>query len=202
LGLPPDFNLGGENLLDVSRRYKELESEAPGEAARVRSLQDIELVFKQIDIFRPPPPNPAILEFSRLIWAEVGPDNYYLGLSSDESIHITRDALGSYNCLLKSKARSLTKGADIRETFSYADKWVQEQRADSYRLLDSSQPWRADGPTDKQIKWLTKFGVPITNGMTKGEASQILDKLFKDNPKPKRPKWLEQRIQSQKKSNW
>lgn len=210
LGLPPDFNLAGSDLSTAAERFWELESSAPNEAARVRSLDDIELVYKQIDIFRAPPPSAVVLEFSRFIWAETGPDNFWLGVTKSESLHISRDALGRYRCVLR---RRTSEGAaeecldtqpDLRGAFATCDHWVLQNRKEALSLLDSAAIWRTDGVTEKQAKWLKKFGVPLTEGMTKGEASLILDKLFKDNPKPDRPAWLERKIQSNKprKGGW
>lgn len=196
LGLPPDFDADGEDLLVLSAQYQELEAKAPTEAATVRSLQDIKLAWERIDLFTPPKPSATLLEYSNLIWTETGEGNFYLGVQRGESLNIHADALGRYHCILRGPGKSDTIGLydDVRGAFSAADGWVKKHRADAMKLLDAYALWRSDAPTEKQIKYLKKHGVPITADMTKGDASAILDKIFKENPSKGRPPWLQKKI--------
>jgi hypothetical protein len=41
----------------LAKKYKELEEYCPGEAVRVLDPNDIELAYKRIDLFMPPPPS-------------------------------------------------------------------------------------------------------------------------------------------------
>jgi transcription initiation factor TFIIIB Brf1 subunit/transcription initiation factor TFIIB len=72
-----------------------------------------------------------------------------------------------------------------------------ENRSTSLPLIDATAVWRADAPTDKQQKLLKRIGVPITNTMTKGMASQIISKWM-EKPENKRPAWLENKIKQNK----
>jgi len=72
-----------------------------------------------------------------------------------------------------------------------------ENRSVSLPLIDASAVWRSDSPTDKQMKLLKRIGVPITNTMTKGMASQIISKWM-ERPENKRPAWLENKIKQNK----
>ena len=200
-GLPPSFVSDGDDLLEVSKQFQILKEKSPSQAGQVTNLLEIEQAFEKIDLFTPPPPNPALLEFSKLIWLAAGPDRYVLGINSNESCEIYTDALGrsfpSYHAKGQPSESLHTQGVDLRKAFSIADSWIRENKADQLVLLDATAPWRYDPPTDKQVKWLKKFGVPYEH-LSKGEASQILDKLFADNPKPKRPAWLQAKIDANK----
>jgi len=201
LGLPPEFDLQGQSLTDVAKKFEELENYCPGEAIRVLNPDDIEGAYKRINLFMPPPPNPAILEFSKYVWAEIGENSYHLGLNANESMHITLDALGRWNTELRYKDGSKTsskiigRADNLRAVFAGTDKWIQEHRNSSLVLIDSSAAWRSDSPTDAQKKMLKRIGVPITSDMTKGMASQIISKYYENNPKPA---WLQNKINSQK----
>jgi ATP-dependent helicase IRC3 len=195
LGLPPDFDLQGQSLTDVAKKYEELETFCPGEAVRVLNPEDIDLAYTRINLFMPPPPNQFVQEFSKLVWAEIGEDEYHLGLSNDESMRIKCDTLGRWNVTVHDNHAKTTRllgvVADIREAFARSDKWVQTNRSASMSLLDSSATWRSDSPTDPQKKVLKRIGIPLTSDMTKGMASQIISRYYENNPKPK---WLQNKI--------
>lgn len=196
LGLPPDFDLNGQDLVDVASKYKELEEFCPGEAVRVLSPEDIELAYKRIDLFMPPPPNEIVQQYSRFVWAEISDNVYHLGLNNSESIRIQTDTLGRW--VVSHRVRSsgsdiksniLGYPADMRDAFARSDTWIM-QRYDT-KLIDSEATWRQDSPTDAQKRTLKRIGVPITADMTKGIASQIIGKYYENNPKPQ---WLQNKI--------
>jgi len=199
LGLPPEFDLQGQSLTEVAKKFDELENFCPGEAVRVLTPDDIDLAYKRIDLFMPPPPNVVVQEYSKLVWAEIAEDEFHLGLSNSESMKIKCDTLGRWNVTLhdnhQKSTRLLGVTDDMREAFARSDRWVQSNRSASVALLDSSAAWRSDSPTDSQKKLLRRIGVPITADMTKGMASQIISRHYENNPKPK---WLQAKIDSSK----
>jgi ATP-dependent helicase IRC3 len=204
LGLPPEFDLQGQDLLEVANEYKKLEQFCPGEAVRVLNPDDIDVAYKRIDLFMPPPPNEIVLQYSAFVWAEVGENDFHLGINNGESLRIYVDPLGRWTVELtqanssSSKTTILGHVQDIREAFVRSDKWVMNNRSTSMTLIDSTAAWRSDGPTDAQKKLLKRIGVPVTSDMTKGTASQIISKYYEANPKPK---WLDNKIQN-KRRNW
>lgn len=203
LGLPPDFDLDGGDLLEAAEAFSDLEKKAPAAAAGASSLTDIELAWERIDLFAAPKASAAVLEHSALIWSEISDGNYYLNINNEESLHMTSTPLGQYRVTISrgKEERELGLVDTLREAFSRSDNWVKKNRAANLKLLDANEIWRKDPPTDKQVKWLKKFGVIITTDMTKGEASLILDKYFKENPpKPKssRQQWAIQNAKNKK----
>jgi ATP-dependent helicase IRC3 len=199
LGLPPEFDLQGQSVTDVAKKFEELQDYCPGEAVRVLNPDDIDSAYKRIDLFMPPPPNPTVLQYSKFIWSETGENQFYLGLNNSESLHIYIDALGRWTSELRVRtnasvnAKIIGYGVDMRTVFVGSDKWIQENRSQSTTLIDSDAVWRSDAPTDKQKKLLKRIGVPVTSDMTKGMASQIISKYYEANPKPA---WLQRKIES------
>jgi len=202
LGLPPDFDLQGQSLTDVATKYKELEDYCPGEAVRVLYPNDIELAYKRIDLFMPPPPNEFVQQYSKFVWAEVAENDYHLGVDNYNSLRIYIDTLGRWTVehrLRNShelKVTLLGHPEDMRDAFVRSDKWIMK-RFDT-KLINSDAAWRSDGPTDAQRKLLKRIGVPITSDMTKGTASQIISKYYESNP---RPAWLNNKIKYSR-SKW
>lgn len=201
LGMPPEFDLKGGDLVDIAEKYKELEDYCPGEAIRVLSLEDIELAYKRIDLFMPPPPNEVVQTYSRFVWAEVAENDFHLGVNENESLRIHIDALGRWTTTLKQRSSTgsidtiLGHPEDMREAFVRTDRWIVNHRSHNLNLIDNTAAWRSDAPTDKQQKMLKRIGVPVTSDMTKGTASQIISKYYEANPKPK---WLQNKIASKK----
>ena len=195
LGLPPEFDLQGQDLIEVAKKYKELEDYCPGEAVRVLDPNDIELAYKRINLFMPPPPNEFVQQYSRYVWAEVAENDFHLGIDNNNSLRIYVDALGRW--LVEFRYRSQTKNEthilgypeDMRESFVRADRWITNN-FDS-KLIESDAAWRSDGPSDAQRKLLKRIGVPVTSDMTKGAASQIISKYYEANP---RPAWLDNKV--------
>ena len=206
LGMPADFDLKGQDLVDVAKKYEELRAYCPGEAVRVLSPDDIDLAYKRIDLFMPPPPNQFIMQYSTFVWAETAENEYCLGIGNNESLKIYIDTLGRWTVShvekigfnLQPRQTILGYPADIREAFARSDKWVINNKPHNLNLIDNSAAWRIDAPTDKQKKMLKRIGVPLTADMTKGTASNIISKYYEANPKPK---WLEKKIAANKKWN-
>ena len=206
LGMPADFDLKGQDLLDVAKKYEELRAYCPGEAVRVLSPDDIDLAYKRIDLFMPPPPNQFIMQYSTFVWAETAENEYCLGIGNNESLKIHIDTLGRWTVThiekigfsLQPKYTILGYPSDIREAFARSDKWVINNKPHNLNLIDNSAAWRIDAPTDKQKRLLKRIGVPLTSDMTKGTASNIISRYYEANPKPK---WLEKKIAANKKWN-
>lgn len=202
LGLPADFDLQGQDLVEVAKEYKELEQFCPGEAVRVLQPEDIQLAYTRINLFMPPPPNEFVQEYSRFVWAEVSENEFHLGINNNNSLKIFVDALGrwvvEHHQRVNNKVETKILGYpdDMRDAFVRSDKWIMN-RFDT-KLIDSSETWRSDGPTDAQKKMLKRIGVPLTSDMTKGTASQIISKYYENNPKPA---WLEHKI-ARSKNRW
>ena len=202
LGLPPEFDLQGQDLIEVAKKYKELEDYCPGEAVRVLDLNDIELAYKRINLFMPPPPNEFVQQHSRFVWAEVGENHFHLGINNNNSIRIYIDALGRwvvefrYHSQTKNETHILGYPEDMRESFVRADRWITNNFESN--LIESDAAWRADGPSDAQRKLLKRIAVPVTSDMTKGTASQIISKYYEANP---RPAWLDKKLK-QSRNKW
>jgi superfamily II DNA or RNA helicase len=201
LGLPPDFDLEGQSFTEVAKEFDKLKEFCPGMATQVLTPEDIRNSYKEIDLFMPPPPNPAVIEYSKFIWAEIGPNRFQLNLSNLDSMQIYNDALGRWVSQIKQRSdnkysyTTIGYASTLRTVFAKTDEWIRNNRPMTLNLIDADAVWRKDCPTDKQIKLLRRIGVPITSNLTKGMASQIISKYYEDNPKPA---WLEKKISARR----
>jgi len=199
LGLPADFDLQGQDLVEVAKEYQQLQEYCPGEAVRVLEPEDIHLAYTRINLFMPPPPNEFVQQYSRFVWAEVAENDFHLGVDNYNSFRIYVDALGRwvvehhYHSGKEQEIKILGYPSDMHDAFARADKWIMNRY--DIKLIDSTEAWRSDGPTDAQKKLLKRIGVPLTADMTKGTASQIISKYYEANP---RPTWLDKKVKYSK----
>jgi ATP-dependent helicase IRC3 len=182
MGLPPDFDLEGEKLHEVAARFDELALLCPEAIASVSSVTELEAAFERIDLFRPVV-DPTLAEFSSFVWCEVGDQHWILNLRGEERerLVIKANALGQYEVSLERRwyePASLGARDNMTSAFRCSDAWVKKYRGESLKLVDMNALWRSDKPSPKQLRYLKRFGIPVTEDMTKGMASLILDKFF------------------------
>lgn len=184
VGLPPDFDLAGKDLLEAEEVVAKLADKSPEEASRVRSFSDIDLAYKRIDLFFPPAPSPTVLEHSRFVWAELSEGHYCLNAHEGDRVYISQDDLGTYSWHSTSNPDSCGKHIlTLRDVFAAADNYVIKTYPDQLNLITIDSQWRGDGPTEKQLKFLKRKGIPVTSDMTKGTASQIIQRWIDEHPR-------------------
>jgi ATP-dependent helicase IRC3 len=186
LGMPPDFELDGKDVREAYQKFKEVEEIAPTRVVNAKTFEELEVAIEQVNLFLPPPPNEELLAISRLTWIESGAENYLLNIDGSERIHVWQDPLGNYRARVELRGRQDTELGilpTIEAALSTADNWALENRKDKLALLDTSAPWRVDQPTEKQMKFLKSKGLPIPPDITKGMATQIIQKWIESNPR-------------------
>lgn len=66
-------------------------------------------------------------------------------------------------------------GVDLTWAMGVAEeKIVRRAKAETLKVIDRTAPWRLAAPGDKQLNLLRKNGIPIKEGLTKGEASDLI----------------------------
>ena len=127
----------------------------------VHSVEDLELV-----------------ERSKFIWQTIG-EHYKMTLRDGGSLWCCA-VEGGYSPLQAFPSGKLRKLADGVLPLNYC-LGVCEDKA---RQMDAAQParkdalWRGAPATEKQVNALRRMGVSVDDGMTKGEASELLNKTL------------------------
>lgn len=205
MGLPADFETEGKTLTELADKYDELMDKLPDEAVRVRSLEDIEKAWERFDIFVPAPISQEVAEYTNFVWSEVSQDKYVLNLGNNEYFKIELNVIDKSDVFWKApdaeKYTKIGSAQDLRTAFMRVDKWIMENRSERLKLIDSTEPWHNEPPTESQLKYLKKYEIPIPSDITRGQASQILDRVFQKYPKKEKPLWLERKI-ARNKSRW
>jgi ATP-dependent helicase IRC3 len=84
------------------------------------------------------------------------------------------------------------KDAPLEWAQQHAERQARILMADTKNtiLVDRNAAWRCK-PVDllsNQARWLRRFGIPITEDMTRGEASDLLERAFADRERKKAEK--------------
>ena len=122
---------------------------------------------------------------SKFAWVKIA-NGYALGLGIYGTLLLKRDAKDAlkYDVILdKKKARkTLTeRPMSLEWAQGIAEDHAREITEGRSELINKDAEWRQEKPTPKQIQILTKRRIRIKPGLTKGEASDIISRMFADN---------------------
>lgn len=118
-----------------------------------------------------------LFERKDINWLKLSDGRWMLGLGDNDVYLQPRD--GRWDAMLVPHKYSASHTAlgvdlDIGYAMGVAEEYVRAQAEESLRLIDKTARWRTDSPSEKQTKLLGDLGIPITETMTKGEASNLI----------------------------
>lgn len=161
--------------------------EAPWvDLSRIADAADLDHAAERIDLFRFEPPN-EIARFTAFAWCAAPDGGYRLNLADGERIDLRADNLGHWRASLEN-ARDGTMlmpepTANVHEAINMIDGLVRRHRSSCVRLLTIDAGWRASEPTEKQISFLRRRGIPTPSGLTRGQASWMITMLDRTMPR-------------------
>lgn len=186
LGLPADFDLNGADVREAHDRFTEIAELAPTKAFEAKTFDDLNEVLEQINVFMPPEPDPMLLEVSPLLWRETQPGHYHISIDQTHRAQIWQTPLGDWAAQISARGeRDIPIGtfADTFEAFRATDSYIRNNYEDKLAVLSVSAEWRKHAPTQPQIDFLKRKGLPIPPGLTKGQASEIISTWIERNPR-------------------
>jgi hypothetical protein len=189
--LPDSLDLGGHSAIAVADRLERVSMEAPWvDLGRIEAAADLEQVAERIDLFRFEPPA-EIAPFTHFAWCAAPDGGYRLNLTEGEWIGLAADNLGRWRATLENARGGPMPmpmpgpRSDVHEAVNAIDKLVRRHRSSCVRFLTIDAGWRAGEPTEKQIAFLRRRGIPTPGGLTRGQASWMISMLGR--PRPRRP---------------
>lgn len=190
-GLPRKFNARGADLRQQAETVDRLREQYP-DAQLVEGLNPdtLEASVRQLDLWNVRE-SEIVEKFCKLRWVEAGPDRYHLalperqengGLSSGDTgqqrIEIRQAMLDGWTIFVTGANENLGTVDELAAAFARAERWVESSRPDAWQMKQRDAAWRDKPASEKQIRLLTKCKAPITPGMTRGQASDMLDRFF------------------------
>lgn len=178
--LPPTMNLNGRDAFEIERAIERLSRMQPWiDTTRLRSPADLELAVERIEFFNFDPPA-ELAGYTGNTWYSA-PGGFRLGLPKGEWISIASNLLDSWDVehggpgmvtRLIRRARSLPVAVEA------ADDFVAVAFPDAEQLVQRGARWRREPPTDKQRDVLSRYGICVPDGLTRGQASQMISSVL------------------------
>jgi ATP-dependent helicase IRC3 len=189
-GLPPNVDPKGKELGKFERELDEFREKYPsidiGSLGRT-SLEQLALKASTFDIWKIPELGP-IGDHLNMGWVSTGQDFYRLQYpwgEGTEVVTVGPTVLGNFEISLTlrpadrnqpPRQRTLAIGFEnAAAALATAEAFIRQDRREVVRLKDRKAPWRDVPASPPQIALLRKLGAPIRAGITKGQASDLID---------------------------
>lgn len=194
-GLPTGLNLEGRSARDARKAVDELvQLEIPyEEIKKARTFADLEKLkvrYREINMFWKPEPAAAVKGISRLTWISIGDTDVSLN-AGDFRAFVRIDLLGharliAVRCVEGEDEDGMKSSRDVRvidqefstiaEAIVKGDELARESAP--AHLVNPDASWRRKPASVKQLAILRRRAVPFREGITSGEASVLLAKVF------------------------
>lgn len=197
----------GESILAYKDKLAELLMAQPWVDLKNVSLWDIDSKLVEVDIFKMAEIPQFIKKNSKNAWQRLL-DGYRISLWTDESgngleIKIVPNAIGQYDIeviqLVKqipsfknwfqkviAKVMKWITAWDIQDAIEKADQLIESEYWNRKAIVSQNARWRTEPPTEGQLRLLKKFGYFGAEKLSKGEASNLIQKHITENPRKKK----------------
>jgi superfamily II DNA or RNA helicase len=121
----------------------------------------------------------AVPLFARrpLHWIRLEGGAFGLPIGNGELLCLLPEA-GKWRAVAKSSRGERTLSGPLPLDYAQGCAEDYARRAGAGKLVDPAAPWRRYPASERQLELLRKYGLPITESMTKGEASDALAARF------------------------
>jgi hypothetical protein len=184
-GLPPEFNLKGKPAHKVMHDYEKAattfsESGIPEEVAgQLLSPEDIKRVMVEVDLLKLASVPPAVAEASPFVWQRMPDGHYVARVSPDSALWVRENAVGRWDVHLAigdQPSRKYGECFTLPDAMRLATRVIYDDFSSAVPLLSKSARWRTEAATDKQLALLRRMEVSIWPGITRGQASLLIDR--------------------------
>lgn len=194
-GIPSKMDLEGRSAREVKKKIDELVQlglpfEELQKARKFADLERIQNRYREMNVFWKPEPAAAVKGISRLTWISIGDTDVSLN-AGDFRAFVRLDLLGHARLIAvrrteKTDEDGMKSSRDVRvidqefptlaEAIVCGDQLARESAP--AHLVNPDAAWRRKPASDKQLKILRRSGVPFREGISSGEASLLLGKVF------------------------
>jgi ATP-dependent helicase IRC3 len=174
--LPMNMNLRGRDALAIEREIERINRTQPWvDTTRIHSPDQLALAVERIEFFSFDPPA-ELIGHTGNTWYAV-PGGYRLSLPKGEWMSVAPNLLDNWDVehgvprmgtTLVHRARALPLAIEV------ADRFVAVKFPDASRLVQRDARWRDQPPTDKQKEVLARYEMHIPEGLTRGQAAQMI----------------------------
>jgi superfamily II DNA or RNA helicase len=174
--LPVNMNLRGRDALTIEREIERIQRTQPWiDTTRIHTPEHLELAVERIEFFNFDPPA-ELVGWTEHTWYAV-PGGYRLSLPKGEWLAVAPNLLDSWDVEhgdARTGSRLLQRAPTLALAVQAADRFVADQLPDALQLVKQHARWRDQRPSDKQKDVLIRHGVRVPEGLTRGQAAQMI----------------------------
>lgn len=171
------------NGVDCDERPEACDESSKHEKDENRGISDIRLYQEKIQDIE-------FFEKAHFAWTPVG-DSWHLQLSINRDVWV-RQVKDGFLVVAQSDGRSITLSSrpiPLDYALGISEDWARKQTTkNGWARKDA--PWRAEPATTKQLETLEKLGIKFNYGVSRGEASLLLDNKLNEPATSKQIYWL------------
>ncbi len=184
-GLPPGFDLRGKPAHEVVREYHRAarlfsDSGVPEElSTRILTPEDIRTLVVEVDLLRYAMVPPEVAAASDLVWQRMPDDTYVASVGDSTEVVVRQNVLGRWEVLTSSGGTPSAKHGEclsLPDAIRLGTRVVKDDFPGSVALLYKMAAWRKEPATDRQLALLRRLGITPPPGLTKGQASLLIDR--------------------------
>jgi hypothetical protein len=178
--LPASINLGGRDALEIEREIERIAQMRPWiDTTRIRSPDQLKLAVERIEFFNFEPPA-ELAGHTQNTWYAV-PGGYRLGLPKGEWISLAPNLLDSWDVEYGRPGTGMTlfrRALSLPLAVEAADGFAAVTFPDASQLIRRRARWRGEPPTDKQKAMLARYAIRMPEGLTRGQAAQMISMVL------------------------
>lgn len=117
----------------------------------------------------------AFFDKAQFAWVPIG-DAWHLKLAANRDVWVRKNE-GGYLIVAHSNGEAISlsnRPLPLDYALGVAEDWARKQTTKGGWAYKNAT-WRSEPPTQKQLETLTKLGFSLDYGLTKGQASQLID---------------------------
>jgi hypothetical protein len=184
-GLPPEFDLKGQPAHRVVHDYDKAaavfsEVGIPEDvASRLLSPEDIKRVMVEVDLLRLANVPPVVADASPFVWQRMPDGRYVARVTPDSALWVRENAVGRWDVHLAigdQPSRKYGECFALPDAMRLATRVIYDNFSSAVPLLSKSARWRTEAATEKQLALLRRMGVAAWPGITRGQASLLIDR--------------------------
>lgn len=177
--LPLNMNLRGRDASAIEREIEHISRTRPWvDTTRIHSPDQIKLAVERIEFFRFDPPT-ELIGHTGNTWYAV-PGGYRLSLPKGAWMSVAPNLLDTWDVeygVLRMGSAPVHHARTLSLAIETADRFVAAKFPDASRLVDRRARWRNQPPTDKQKEMLARYEIHTPEGLTRGQAAQMISML-------------------------
>ena len=120
-----------------------------------------------------------LLPYSSFAWVAVGKGGYRLGLANGKAIIVTPTILDEWEAVIRQSGKETVIGRseDFHSAIKISEAHVFRHLKESVLLVARETRWRRAAASDKQLRVLRGKKIKVPTGLTKGQASHLINML-------------------------